>query len=610
MNKKKILSVLLVAAMGVSVLSGLAACGDTETAGSGKALAAYTGEKVDGSGKMPINDELFYRNDKLGISADPFVLDDTQEGRSGYYYAYSTLGVNFVYRSKDLTHWEAVRHTVDISGDAGEVIYTDIWAPEVVYDEAEGKYFMFFSATPQNGGGAQYLMYLATGDSPEGPFKLVDFTDGDSCGGNVHDYDKAEYGAKFAKYLLFDPEDFAVAASALGYDSFKGGTDGKGYLQTIDPHPFVDPVADEQGNHKKYLYFVGNAGSNVNFVVEMENWYSPKWDTLKDVLRYGYYTVADYNRVKGGEQNVKTVEYETSGINEGPTVYYNSVNKKYYLTYSTGNYKDSSYHVCQAVSDYPDKDFRKLTPDENGCFLSGGLQGSREISGTGHHSFVTVGGKLYVFYHRHNDFEAGGEKRNAAIDEIAWITVKDSDGADLLAMYANGPTSTLQPRILGSQYKNIAGDATVSGGTLQSGSSLGRLTDGLLSSYAVDNEAIAANVKETYITATSTIEFNFDSPRDVRAVMVYNSKSAKDMFRNIKRIEILSDGVNYVVQDVRFSETFYEVSAYDNSVTYVSPCSAAFAEFAERKTSRIRITVEVPSGQERVGLSEVRILGK
>lgn len=606
MNKKKILSILLASVMGLSLCAGLTACGGGER---NVELPAYTGDKYDSDGKILFNDEIFYRNDNKGISADPFVLDDTQDGRSGYYYAYSTSGVNFVYRSKDLAHWEGVRHTVDISGDAGNAIWSDIWAPEVIYDEEAEKYFMFFSASPRDSS-AKYLMYLATSDKAEGPFKLVNFLDETSCENNGHDFDTSTYSAYFAKYVMFDPEDFATAVEEFGYGNLKGGSvEGTGYIQTIDPHPFVDPVAQPDGTHKKYLYFVGNDGSNVNFVVEMENWYTPKWDTLNTVLRYGYYTVEDYNKVKDGDSNVETVPYESQGINEGPTVFYNSTNNKYYLTYSTGDYKDNTYQVCQAVSDYPDKGFRKLTPDENGCFLSGGLQGSMEVSGTGHHGLITVGDKLYVIYHRHNDFNAAGELRNAGIDEIKWITVKDIENNDLLVMYANGPTSSIQPRILGSKYKNIAKDAKVSGGKLESGSKLDYLYDDLLSCYATGNAGIDNAVKETYLTESSTLEFSFEGERTVRSIMVYNSKLEDDVFRTIKRIEILSEGVNYVISNIEFNKNFYQVSSFNNTVTYVSPCAAAFAEFDEIKTTRIRITVEVPEGQSRIGLSEVYILG-
>lgn len=45
-------------------------------------------------------------------------------------------------------------------------------------------------------------------------------------------------------------------------------------------------------------------------------------------------------------------------------------------------------------------------------------------------------------------------------------------------------------------------------------------------------------------------------------------------------------------------------------VTYVEPCSAAYAVFGELQVLSIEITVELPSGQSTVGLSEIYILGK
>lgn len=613
---KKLLAILLSATLCTGGVIGIAACSNDE---KNVELPAYTGNKVDTDGKMLFNHEIFYRNDNKGIGPDPFILDDTQEGRTGYYYAYSTLGYNYVYRSKDLSDWEGVGQAIDIYGNEeyGKVAHSDVWAPEVIYDAeangGEGQYFMFFSGSPTDST-LRSVMYLGVSDKPYGPFKLVNFLDEESCDGNLHDYDTEKYSEYFAKYLLFDPEDFATAGEPLDYANFQAvNKNGVGYLRSIDPHPYVDPVADEAGNHKKYLYFCGNGSTeNPIFCVEMENWYSPKWDTFTAVTRAKYYTVADYEKAKNNEA-VETVPYESgfdSGvINEGPTLYYNTVNKKYYLTYSTGAYENASYQVAQAVGDTPMGPFRKLTENENGVFLSGGLQGSEEVSGSGHHGLFTVGDKLYAVYHRHNDFSAGGAERNGAIDEITWITVKDPDGKDLLAMYSNGPSTTLQPKICDTKYRNVAGEATVSGGKLVSGSSLDYITDGLLSSYYTENDGISNGVKETYLSETSTIEFNFSSEKTVRAVMVYNSKLGEDVFLNISRIEILSEGINYVIQNVAFDKSFYSVREFDGSVTYVSPCSAAFAEFDEIKTTRIRVTVEVPSGQSRVGLSEVRILG-
>ncbi|MCM1297578.1 MAG: family 43 glycosylhydrolase [Muribaculaceae bacterium] len=615
-KSKKILAIALSAALCAGAVASLAACGSKE---KNVELPAYTGEEVDANGKMLFNHDIFYRNDNKGIGPDPFILDDTQEGRTGYYYAYSTLGYNYVYRSKDLSDWEGVGQAIDVYGNAeyGKAANYDVWAPEVIYDaearNGEGEYYMFFSASPDKSTTTlRSVMFLGTSDKPYGPFKLVNFLDSESCDGNLHDYDQSKYNEYFAKYLLFDPEDFAAAGADYYYQNFQAvNKQGVGYLRSIDPHPYVDPVADSEGKHKKYLYFCGNGseGANPLFAMEMENWYTPKWDTFTDVTRYSYYTVEDFYKQRNGEQGIETVPYESNGINEGATVIYNESNQKYYLTYSTGTYENSSYQVAQAVGDTPMGPFRKLTLDENGCFLSGGLQGSQEVSGSGHHGLFTVGDKIYAVYHRHNDFNVGGGERNGAIDEVVWITIKDKDGNDLQVLYSNGPSTTVQPKILDTKYKNIAGAATVSGGSLESGSSLNSLTDGLLSSYATDNAAIEEIVKETYLTSTSTIEFNFADERTVRAIMVYNSKNGSDVFRNIKRIEILSEGTNYVIQNVKFNKAFYTLREFDNKVTYVSPCAAAFAEFDEIKTTRIRITVEVPAGQTRVGLSEVCILG-
>jgi hypothetical protein len=45
-------------------------------------------------------------------------------------------------------------------------------------------------------------------------------------------------------------------------------------------------------------------------------------------------------------------------------------------------------------------------------------------------------------------------------------------------------------------------------------------------------------------------------------------------------------------------------------VTYVEPCSAAYTVFGELQVLSIEITVELPSGQSTVGLSEIYIPGK
>lgn len=593
-------------------------------------VPSYQGALQEGQTRADYNEALFYRNDKQTGAIDPFVLDNT--GVDGYYYLYGTEGSLFCYRSKDLMDWEPVGNTLDNlsyddSGSLSEarrVTYDQIWAPEVVYDAGEQKYYMFFSATPQEdtavtegegvapGSGYQMLM-VAVSDYPDRGFQLVNFKDAASCGEeNLHDYNETPgilgadgeyenaYPHYYAKYLLFDPEEYRVFAEANG--GFRGASVG-GYEGGIDPHPYVDANGD------KYLFWVDSTGTDRICAVKMINWLTPDWSTATPITYHSYYTVEDWKAAQAGEY-VDQVSYELSdvGINEGPVV--TEHNGKFYLTFSVNAYQDSSYQVAQAVSDNLMGPYRKLTEEEGGILLSGGTQGSQEISGTGHHSFVTVGGKTYIVYHRHDDFVQAGSARNHAIDEIRWITVKDFTGNDMEVMYANGPTCTVQPRVEAfSDYRNIAQEAKVSGGD-----GAAYLNDGLLSLYKYASPEFIENIQETSITETTTFTFDFDTARTVRAVMVYNSKLEDTCFTKVSRIELVcqEDGKEVVryIKDIAFSAEYYKANDYDGAIYYITPGAAAYAEFDELNVKSIRITVEVPEGQESVGISEVKILGK
>ena len=75
---------------------------------------------------------------------------------------------------------------------------------------------------------------------------------------------------------------------------------------------------------------------------------------------------------------------------------------------------------------------------------------------------MQIGDQMFIIYHRHNDYLAGGNARYTAIDEMKWITVKDINGEDMAVPYVNGPTDSLQPLPAAvSGYKNIAPEATV-----------------------------------------------------------------------------------------------------------------------------------------------------
>lgn len=594
-------------------------------------IPSYQGQLQEGQSKSEFNQELFYRNDhKIDDSPDPFVFDNT--ARDGYYYLYGTKGDLFCSRSKDLMNWESVGNALDIqdyvNGQPSEIrrtIWKDIWAPEVVYDPDDGKYYMFFSATPEEdanvtaGNGVMQGTYweiimVAVSDYPDHGFVPVNFKDAASCGEeNVHDFNTT-IGIKdpttdeylpawphyFAKYLFFDPEDYMNFAKENG--GFIGAGRG-GFESCIDPHPYVDENGD------KYLFWVKSGGADRIAVVKMENWLKPDWSTAKLLVAHGFYTIEDFFASLDGE-TVESVPYEmtSTSINEGPAVLKH--NGKYYLTFSSGSYADNSYKVVQAVSDNLMGPYRKLTMEEGGILISGELAGSQDITGTGHHSFVQVGDQLLMIYHRHNDPVVGGGARNPAVDEMKWITIVDKDGNDLDVMYANGPTSTVQPKIEAfADYKNIADEATISGHT-----DVKYLNDGLLSIYKYVNEDFGKYVQETVITDTTTFTLDFEEARAVRVVMVYASKDEFAAFSKIARMEFvcIEDGKEVVryIKDVELSAECYQANDYDGSVFYVSPGAAAYAEFDELNVKSIRITIDVPENQNSVGISEIRVLGK
>ena len=546
------------------------------------------------------------------------MLDNTT--RDGYYYLYGTRGACYCYRSKNLMDWEEIGSTINISegSEISKVLYTSIWAPEVVYDSDTELYYMFFSATPEEdtnvvagegveSGTPTELLLVATSKYPDKDFRLVDFKNVESCGeDNLHTYNetagvvdadseyKNAYPHYYAKYLMFDPDIYRAFSVANGRTN--AGANRGGYEGAIDPHPYVDENGD------KYLFWVDSTGPDRICGVKMINWLQPDWSTATTLTYHSYYTVADWKAEQQGA-SVERVSYELSNvsINEGPTVVKH--NDKYYLTFSVNSYKDNTYQIAQAVSDSVLGNYRKLTEEEGGILLSGYTAGSQEVSGTGHHSFVIAGKQTYMVYHRHDDVTTMGAARNPAIDEVRWITITDKNGKELDVMYVNGPTSTMQPKIEAySDYRNLATEAVVSGT-----SDTSYLTDGLLSIYKNGNPAFINNIKETNIQETTTFTFDFRTLKTIRAILIYNSKMETTMFKNIKKIEIVRyknlKEVIHTIENVEFSSEYYKED-------YIIPGSAVYVIGKQSNVKAIRITVGVPEGQESVGISEVRILGQ
>ena len=546
--------------------------------------------KEDGT----FNQSLFYRNDLVTPVPDPEVIQITDPGSPeyGWYYLYGTNSTtSFIcYRSKDLTSWENVSEQKGFPmfyPPEDNFCYDTLWAPEVIDDEDEGKYYLFDSGNnryTQEVDPWSVMIGVAVSDQPYGPF--VPYED----------------AAHSAKTPLFDSEKALEAARRTLPDA--------GPLWTcIDPHPFVAP------DGTKYLYFTADRAGNYQktqvWGIKMNSWGDPDYSTLTQLTKTGYYTV------DGTEIN--PAEGANNHINEGAFTYIQKQadgSYKYYLTLSINGYQDKSYCVIQAVADGPLGPYRKLTEEEGGIILSTDHMSWDFVSGPGHHSFVQVGEELFIVYHAHIDRDKGGSARAVAIDRVKMM--KNEKGDDVL--YVNGPSWSLQPRpALYADYVNIAPDAKV---TATKGTNPEALTDGLLSLYKT------SFVKEFETEKTTTITLDFGDYRDITGLMIYNSKLYEKAFPEVTRVEFdfmndaLPKGATAFIDHLAFDWNMYK-NPYAEEMR---PGGSAVAIFEPMKVKRIRITFKLPmtrpeniqltddegyiADQTAVALSEIVVLGK
>ena len=614
----------------LTTLFSLAACGKTEVVtvtvetdmqqpvdGGAKQIGYYDETDVDPvTGRTIFNNNLFYRNDYTIPGADPgvFRVTDPTDPDYGMFYCYATIqtGQFIAYASPDLTTWDGrgvVINSTTKGDDYRKVLYSDLWAPEVIFDEDTGKYYMFFSATPYDTDYTDqtqsYLRtepFIAVADSPRGPFSLIEHND-------YLDYDGQPLsgGKRIMRYSMFDPYQMYAAAKRLGLEDLD--KEAFHYFRSIDFHPWVDPT-----DGTKYLYIKREKSQHHSiFVMTMidNEWDHPDYDSLVRLTRPRYYTVDDTSI-----ENYNPVEAATY-CNEGPWMDYH--NGKYYLTVSINAYTDRSYSVIQAVSDSPMGPFRKLTEDEGGILLSTDSQTRDDISGPGHHSNIEVDGKLYIVYHVHDSIQKGGGSRHVVADEIKWITIKDKFGEDLDIMYVNGPTHSIQPRFeFASDYVNIAGEATIEATNLDPESSVKWLNDDLLTMTNNVNVAMVNEyVKESEFTDSTKITLTFDEDKPMKSLMVYNSKNMSSAFTKVKKATFYSkDGSVSYLDDLKF-DFYANTSADDEDV--IRPGCAAIAEFDTLNAYKVELDIDPATEDEifvhgedgvQLAISEIKVLAE
>lgn len=341
--KKRYLSILLSVVLAGGTL--LAGC---NSGASGTKIDFYSGDEINVNGDMRINEELFFRNGLKGVSADPYVFDNTE--RDGYYYIVSTDGPAYMYRSRNMMDIEPVGPAVQATNEDEKAVVdvTPFWAPEIVYDgeanDGNGLYYMFFSTYGQAdeySGSAglisnvsttqRQVLFVATSETARGPYTLVNMDNLDhqeyrnvckESGTKLSAEDDMPYGVDengvaqrvtednvdelyrfaypdeeipYAKYGYFSQEQYIKYLSkyeSVEYnETIQGAQNGSaGYTSTIDAHPYVD--AD--GN--KWLYWTENDDNNNVYCCPMYNndWLYPNLSETKLVLASYYYTAEDY----------------------------------------------------------------------------------------------------------------------------------------------------------------------------------------------------------------------------------------------------------------------------------------------------------------------------
>lgn len=287
---------------------------------------------------------------------DPFVIKFL-----GWFYLYHTgetygrRGVS-VYRSRDLVEWEPLGFALD-AAESGWA-YSDLWAPEVVYER--GTFYMYVSATTRRtGGGHGGRWDQGPGDDESRRVGLARATDP-------------------AGPFTWDDEPITREWS-------------------IDGHPF----RDDDGTMWLFYNIRSEATRGPGGVV-------------------GTGTVCDRllapDRVEGDPAAVTFPSEPWEGPygdfywNEGPYVL--KRRGTYFQMYSGGFHADASYGIGIASSRSPRGPWEK--DPENPI-----LKSSRRIAGPGHHSFV-YGPDVATVYAVYHGYVDGSPARKVNLDRLFW----------------------------------------------------------------------------------------------------------------------------------------------------------------------------------------------
>lgn len=556
--------------------------------------------------------DLFYSNTNETVIADPgvvYVSEEENEEYGGWYYMYGTgcsasyttgdgnLYAYQCYRSKNLMDWQLAGgfekgySLMFTSADWVELRSENLWAPEVIYNPADGRFYMYFSAEAKSSATAtattaafdKLYLGIAVGDTP------VSFR---PIGADGWEYDA------YGNVLTSDtpPIDFERA-----YDC--------GIFSVIDANPFLD----DDGT--LYLYFNKHTDSNPEtpslrgvWGIRMKDFVTPDYDSLTAVCSPGSVSV-DGGLSEEGKPEIRSkgaaYNFSEGSVNEGPFMVKHE--GKYYMTYSGNGYTSPAYSVHQAIADEPLGNFVKPQPTDGNPVL---LSNNAYVAGTGHHSVVKAGDDYMIVYARMgNPSNYGmGWVRMTGIDKLLFT----ENEAGQTVMTSNGPSYTPQPMPESiSGYRNLAETAIVA---VSDGEGAEYLTDGMIPYYMFNEDRVYTGKTGTKITLT------WDKPVSLDAIMVYNTEDYDDAFSDIAEVRLyFAENPSWASRDYLFGvmENVPFPSEYlvDGSLMQGA---AAIMSFDTVKVNRIVITIgekyenydAMGNLNETIAIPEIVCLGK